>query len=167
MKLANYCIPRRHRLLHQTIKQPLSNFEPWKPWKYKQLSGLRPDPSCLLIQGSVRVNSITVIAIFEAGFRDFDQNQLSIQYFKPLAGTGTCKFYQRESGVWRKNWQYFGMYQPNLSWSFVKAKVTLHLKVGLSPSKNKMCYLLYWKPFKDHEKCFLFHIKSSFRFQDI
>ena len=43
----NYCIPHRHRLLVQTTKQPLSNFDPQKPWKYKQLWGLRPDPSCL------------------------------------------------------------------------------------------------------------------------
>ena len=43
---ANYCIPHRYRLLGQTTKQPLSNFEPRKPGKYKQLSGLRPDPSC-------------------------------------------------------------------------------------------------------------------------
>ena len=34
-------------LLGQTTKQALSNFEPWKPWKYKQLSGMRPDPGCL------------------------------------------------------------------------------------------------------------------------
>ena len=31
----NYCIPRRHRLLGQNTKQPLSNFEAKKPWKYK------------------------------------------------------------------------------------------------------------------------------------
>ena len=31
----------------RTTKQPLSNFEPWKFWKYKQLWGLGPDPSCL------------------------------------------------------------------------------------------------------------------------
>ena len=35
-------------LFGQTIKQPLSNFEPWKSLKYKQLRGLGPDPSCLL-----------------------------------------------------------------------------------------------------------------------
>ena len=29
-------------------KQPLCNYEPWKSWKYKQLGGLGPDPSCLL-----------------------------------------------------------------------------------------------------------------------
>ena len=40
-------IPRRHGLLGQTNKQPLSNFEPRKPWKYKQLWGLRPYPKCL------------------------------------------------------------------------------------------------------------------------
>ena len=37
----------------------------------------------------------------------------------------------------------------------------LLLKVGLSSSK-KMCYLLHGKPFKNHEKCILFHIKNSF-----
>ena len=31
----------------QTAKQTLNNFEPIKPWKYKQLWGLTPDPSCL------------------------------------------------------------------------------------------------------------------------
>ena len=44
----NYCIPHRQRLLGETTKQPLSNFEPQEPWKYKQLWGLRTDPSCLL-----------------------------------------------------------------------------------------------------------------------
>ena len=43
----NYCIYLSHRLLGQTTKQPLSNFELQKPWKYKQLWGLGPDPSCL------------------------------------------------------------------------------------------------------------------------
>ena len=50
MNLENYCIPRRHRLLGQTTKQPVSNFDPPKPWKYKQLWGLTPDPSCLSIK---------------------------------------------------------------------------------------------------------------------
>ena len=36
------------------------------------------------------------------------------------------------------------------------------LKVGLSPSKKKLFYLPHWKPFKNHEKYFLFHLKSSF-----
>ena len=35
------------------VKQPLSNFEPKKPWKYKQRWPLRPDPSCLWIKISV------------------------------------------------------------------------------------------------------------------
>ena len=39
----NYCIFRRHKLLGQTTKHPLSNFKPKKYWKYKQLWGLRPD----------------------------------------------------------------------------------------------------------------------------
>ena len=47
MNLENYCILRRHRLFGQTTKQPLSNFEPQKPRKYKQFWGLRPNPSSL------------------------------------------------------------------------------------------------------------------------
>ena len=54
MNLENYCILRRHRLFVQTTKQPLNNFEPQKPWKYKQFWGLRPDPSCLEKKISVR-----------------------------------------------------------------------------------------------------------------
>ena len=33
--------------------------------------------------------------------------------------------------------------------------------------KNFFCYLLHLKPFKNDEKCFFFHLKSSFRSQDI
>ena len=42
---------------------------------------------------------------------------------------------------------------------------TIPLKVGLSPSK-KICVLLDWKSFENDEKCFLFHLKSSFLSQD-
>ena len=38
--------------------------------------------------------------------------------------------------------------------------------VRLLPSK-KLCYLLDWKPFKNDEKCLLFHLKRSFCSQDI
>ena len=58
MNPANYWIPRRHRLVGQTTRQPLSNFKPLKPWKYKQLSGLRPDASCLLKTLSVTVEGL-------------------------------------------------------------------------------------------------------------
>ena len=43
-----HCILRRHGLLGETTKQPLTNFEPLKPWKYKQLWGLRPGPLTLV-----------------------------------------------------------------------------------------------------------------------
>ena len=52
----NYCIPCRHKLIGQTTKQPLSNFEPRKPWNYKQFWGLRPDPSCLQKKVSYHIN---------------------------------------------------------------------------------------------------------------
>ena len=37
----------------------------------------------------------------------------------------------------------------------------LHLKSD-SHFQKKLCYLLDWKPVKNDEKCFLFHLKSSF-----
>ena len=40
------------------------------------------------------------------------------------------------------------------------------IKIGISPSK-KMFYLLYLKPFKNDETCFLFHLKISFHSKDI
>ena len=46
-------------------------------------------------------------------------------------------------------------------------KNSKYFKVGLSTFKKKMFYLLQWKPFKNDKKCFLFHLKSSFRSQDI
>ena len=53
--------------------------------------------------------------------------------------------------------------------SIVEASVTLNpnsskLKVGLSPSKKKLFYLLQWKSFKSDKKCFLFHPKSFYAF---
>ena len=33
--------------------------------------------------------------------------------------------------------------------------------------QKNLCYLLHWKPFKNDEKCFSFHFKSSFRSQNI
>ena len=47
LNLEKYRIPHRHMLFCQTSKKPLSNFEPQKLLKYKQLWGLSPDPSCL------------------------------------------------------------------------------------------------------------------------
>ena len=42
----------------------------------------------------------------------------------------------------------------------------LTANLGLSPSK-RIFYLLQWKPYKNNEKYFLFHLKSSFGSQDI
>ena len=58
----------------------------------------------------------------------------------------------------------------DLDWNFFKgehSQILIYTKLGLSPSKNKMLYLLQWKPLENDEKCFLFHLKSSFGFQDI
>ena len=48
-----------------------------------------------------------------------------------------------------------------------RESLKVSLKVGLSPSKKILFYLLHWKPFKNDEKYFLFHLKSSFRSQGI
>ena len=42
-----------------------------------------------------------------------------------------------------------------------------NLKVGLSPSKKKYIIRFNDSPSKMMKKCFLFHLKSSFRSQDI
>ena len=57
----SYCIPHRQRLLGKTTKQPLSNFEPRKSRKYKQLWGPRPDASCLLRKSSVLIKINLII----------------------------------------------------------------------------------------------------------
>ena len=50
-----YCIPCRHRLLGQTTKQQLGNFEPQKPWKYKQCWGFKSHSSCLETENVFRL----------------------------------------------------------------------------------------------------------------
>ena len=45
MNPGNYCIFHILRLLGQTTKWLLSNFDTKKTWKYNPLWGLRPDPS--------------------------------------------------------------------------------------------------------------------------
>ena len=60
-------------------------------------------------------------------------------------------FFKMKKGTWRRTYL--------SSFSF--------FKVGLSHSPKKLFYLLQWKPFKDCEKCFLFHLESSFRSEDI
>ena len=47
------------------------------------------------------------------------------------------------------------------------SKVRLYWEYLKSPSKKDLLYLLQWKPLKNDDKCFLFHLKSSFRSQDI
>ena len=56
---------------------------------------------------------------------------------------------------------------PNLATNAALDAKINEVKVGLSPSKNFLLYLLHWKPFKKDEKCFLFHLKSPSGSQDI
>ena len=65
---ASYCISRTHRLLGQTTKQPLSNFKPQKPWKHKQLSELKPEPSCYKKLSAVILFICNVIIIIKMLF---------------------------------------------------------------------------------------------------
>ena len=44
-----------------------------------------------------------------------------------------------------------------------RKSLIVNFKVGLSSTKKILFYLLHWKPFKNYEKCLLFHLKSSFR----
>ena len=45
--------------------------------------------------------------------------------------------------------------------------IDLAIKVGLSPSRKKFAIFASMKALKNDEKCFLFHLKRSFRSQDI
>ena len=45
-------------------------------------------------------------------------------------------------------------------------RLFLHLKSDSHLPKKLFC-LAQWKPFKNNEKCFLLHLKSPFRSQDI
>ena len=48
----------------------------------------------------------------------------------------------------------------NLQKNKLKSHLSHNLKLDSSLQKN-VCYLLCWKPFKNDEKYFLFHLKSS------
>ena len=64
--------------------------------------------------------------------------------------------------------------KPSAYYLYVKTKISLDfyicisvtLKSGSHLFKN-ICYLLQLKPFENNEKCFLFHLKTSFRSYDI
>ena len=57
--------------------------------------------------------------------------------------------------------------QNILSGNILSFLVKVRLTRPSSLSKQRPFYLLQWKPLKNDEKCFLFHLKSSFRSQDI
>ena len=83
MNLENYCICCRHRLFGETTKQPLNNFEPKKPWKYKQFWGNRPDASCLKKKINVRKIKAELlmqyVMIFEEGVCKYRANRNGMQ----------------------------------------------------------------------------------------
>ena len=51
--------------------------------------------------------------------------------------------------------------------NFFLAPVTQSLRSDSLIFLKKLFYLLQWKPFKNDERCFLFHLKSSILSQDI
>ena len=51
----------------------------------------------------------------------------------------------------------FYYYEANF-YHVIKMPVNFLIKVGLSPSKKNLRYLLHWEPFKSDEKCLLFHL---------
>ena len=63
MNLENYSILHRHRLFGQTTKEPLKNFEPKKPWKYKQFWALRPDPSVRKIKVELLKEYVMILKV--------------------------------------------------------------------------------------------------------
>ena len=59
------------------------------------------------------------------------------------------------------------LFRENQKGKVKLAPTQIRIKFGLLPSKINLIYLLQRKPFKNDEKYFLFHLKSSFHFQDI
>ena len=61
---------------------------------------------------------------------------------------------------------------PNRKWSQLEAFAVARI-VSLTHLSRTLifqiylCFLLHWKPFKNNEKCFSFHLRSSFCSQDI
>ena len=77
----------------------------------------------------------------------------------------SCEASDQSSFSWKNNkdkrcWCCFNW----KGWTSVSYYIILFFKVGLSPSKNKNVLFILMKA---HEKCFLFHLKSSFCSQDI
>ena len=67
---------------------------------------------------------------------------------------------------------YFDLLEKNPSvklFSFLKDLSFLqnNIKVGLSPSKKNVVMCFIESSLKNDEECFLFHLKTSFRSQDI
>ena len=75
-------------------------------------------------------------------------------------------YLENDFSYWLQVWQYH-FSQAKEATSKISAPVHCSFKVELSPSKKISFYLLQWKPFKNNEKCFLFHLKNSFRSRDI
>ena len=72
---------------------------------------------------------------------------------------------------WTKYLQTFSHFSRNSlnqNWSRVRVttRVIEQFKVGLSPSKKIVLFASLKMLLKNYEKCFLFHLKSSFPFQD-
>ena len=59
------------------------------------------------------------------------------------------------------------IYSETCGWNIKDNAFCFSVKAGLSSSKNNSFYLLQWKPVRNNEKWFLFHLKSSFGSQDI
>ena len=84
MNPENYSIPRRHSLLGQTTKLPLSNFEPQKISKYMELWGLRSDPNYLW-KKCIRFPQYTKISVSEnLSKEDIDIMILYILWYNTL-----------------------------------------------------------------------------------
>ena len=69
-------------MLGQTSKQSLTNSEPQKPWKYRQLRGLRSDPSCLRESKLISMKLCTRIIDVKNGVRKCNSVLMSGFFWK-------------------------------------------------------------------------------------
>ena len=73
--LKNHFNAHKTCLFGQITKQPLSYFETWKSWKYKQIWGLQPDHGYLLLPTvtyGYLLNAVNIVNMIIKNFNQYE-----------------------------------------------------------------------------------------------
>ena len=111
----------------------------------------------------------------------YQSRALFLTHYKPMSHFCTPWKHQKTKGFLTFSWgiemehclkmdgtRWVKMSYKNSKWcAFMKWFSSQNNHLKSESHLKKLFYLLQWKPFKNDEKWFLFHLKSSFRSQDI